>query len=271
MLYPNELAFRMVLLGYAPLINAYSYAKTHIHTYSKIYLITNRYINIFQQHLPCQGFFVTIGILFKMKDVVMITETKKSRGRPRVFDMDEALEKALTIFWTRGYEGASIAELTETLGINKPSLYAAFGNKEELFYKALLKYASGPVAFVSDVLNEPTARKVAERFLGTAAEFLTDPQHPKGCLIVQGALSSGESAEIVRNILIKFRKSYESKLEERFTKAIADGDLSGHASPKCLAKYLATLHQGMSVQATSGATKDELLGIADIALKVWPE
>ena len=199
----------------------------------------------------------------------MTAEIKKSRGRPRVFDMDEALEKALKIFWARGYEGTSIAELTETLGVNKPSLYAAFGNKEELFYKALLRYASGPVAFVNDVLKEPTARKVAETFLFRAAEFLTDPQHPKGCMIVQGALSSGESADLVRNILIKFRKSYEDQLAERFTKAISDGDLSSKANPKCLAKYLATIHQGMSVQATSGATKDELLDVANIALKAW--
>ncbi|ADI30434.1 TetR/AcrR family transcriptional regulator [Methylotenera versatilis] len=199
----------------------------------------------------------------------MTNEVKKSRGRPRVFDMDEALDMALKIFWARGYEGASIAELTETIGVSKPSLYAAFGNKEELFYKALMRYASGPVAFVNDVLKEPTARKVAESFLLRAAEFLTDPQHPKGCMIVQGALSSGESAELVRDILINFRKSYEKKLEDRFTKAIVDGDLSSDANPKSLAKYLATLHQGMSVQATSGATKDELLDIANIALKIW--
>lgn len=201
----------------------------------------------------------------------MTVEVKKSRGRPRVFDMDEALDKALKIFWARGYEGTSIAELTEALGVNKPSLYAAFGNKEELFYKALLRYASGPVAFVNDVLKEPTARKVAEAFLVRAAEFLTDPQHPKGCMIVQGALSSGESAELVRNILIKFRKSYEDQLAERFTKAIIDGDLSSNANSKCLAKYLATLHQGMSVQATSGASKDELLDVANIALMAWQE
>jgi AcrR family transcriptional regulator len=201
----------------------------------------------------------------------MSVALKKSRGRPRVFDMDEALEKALKIFWARGYEGASIAELTKTLGVNKPSLYAAFGNKEELFYKALMRYATGPVAFVNDVLKEPTARKVAESFLVKAAEFLTDPQHPKGCMIVQGALSSGENAELVRNTLIQFRHSYENQLAERFAKAIVDGDLSSDANPKCLAKYLATLHQGMSVQASSGATKDALLDIAHLALKVWPQ
>lgn len=200
----------------------------------------------------------------------MTTELKKSRGRPRVFDMDEALDKALKIFWERGYEGASLAELTETLGINKPSLYAAFGNKEELFHKALLKYATGPVAFVKDVINEPTAYKVAEAFLVKAAEFLTNPQHPKGCMIVQGALSSGESAELIRDVLIKYRVSYENLLAERFAKAKVDGDLPDDTSPKNLAKYLATLHQGMSVQATSGAAKDELLEVAKLALKIWP-
>lgn len=201
----------------------------------------------------------------------MTTELKKSRGRPRVFDMDEALDKALKIFWERGYEGASLSELTETLGINKPSLYAAFGNKEELFHKALQKYAKGPVAFVKDVINEPTAYKVAEAFLVRAADFLTDTQHPKGCMIVQGALSSGESAEVVRNVLIKYRASYESLLAERFTKAKIEGDLPPDTHPKDLAKYLATLHQGMSVQATSGATKEALLEMVNLALKVWPK
>ncbi|EUJ09222.1 transcriptional regulator [Methylophilaceae bacterium 11] len=201
----------------------------------------------------------------------MTTELKKSRGRPRVFDMDEALDKALNIFWERGYEGASLAELTETLGINKPSLYAAFGNKEELFKKALLRYATGPVAFVKVAMSEPTAYKVAQTFLVKAAEFLTDSQHPKGCMIVQGALSSGESAEVVRNVLIKQRASYENLLAERFMRAKIESDLPSDANPKDLAKYLATLHQGMSVQATSGATKEELLEMVNLALKAWPK
>lgn len=200
----------------------------------------------------------------------MSNEVKKMRGRPRIFDMNEALDKALEIFWKRGYEGASIAELTETLGITKPSLYTAFGNKEELFKKALSRYAAGPVAFVSNIVNEPTARKVAESFLFQSAEFLTDASHPQGCMIVQGALSSGESTDIVKNILIKYRDSYENLLTVRFEKAKVDGDLSSEDNPKVLAKYLATLHQGMSVQATSGATKKELLNVAKLAMKVWP-
>lgn len=201
----------------------------------------------------------------------MSTELKKARGRPRGFDKDEALEKAMKLFWTRGYDGTSMAEIIETLGINKPSLYAAFGNKEELFHKALLKYASGPVAFVNEVTKEPTARKVAESFLVKAADFLTNSQYPKGCMIVQAALSASESADLVRNVLIKYRASYEEVLAGRFVKAQIDGDLSKGANPKDLAKFLATLHQGMSVQATSGATNDELLGIANIALNAWPK
>lgn len=201
----------------------------------------------------------------------MTTEIKKSRGRPRVFDMDEALDKALQIFWQRGYEGASLAELTEALGVNKPSLYSAFGNKEELFMKALAKYTTGPVAFVRDVVNEPTAHAVAKRFLYEAADFLTQPSHPKGCMVVQGALSGGESAEMVKKVLIQYRAAYENLLTKRFEQAKQDGDLHCDADPQALAKYLATLHQGMSVQATSGASKDDLLAIADLALNAWPK
>lgn len=200
----------------------------------------------------------------------MTTDTKKLRGRPRVFDMDEALDKALQIFWKRGYEGASLAELTETLGINKPSLYAAFGNKEELFMKALAKYAEGPVAFVRQVVNEPTAYAVAQRFLYQAAEFLTQPSQPKGCMIVQGALSGGEGADIVKNTLIQYRNSYEKLLMKRFEQAKSEGDLPEDTHAEFLAKYLATVHQGMSVQATSGADKQALIAIADLALKAWP-
>jgi AcrR family transcriptional regulator len=200
----------------------------------------------------------------------MTSEINKSRGRPRIFDMDDALEKALQVFWKKGYEGASIAELTAALGINKPSLYAAFGNKEELFKKVLTRYASGPVAFVREVVNEPTARKVAASFLEKAAEALTNVNNPKGCLIVQGALSCGEETEGIRNMLIMYRNGYESLLAERFEKAKAEGDLPHLVIAKNLAKYLAVLHQGMSVQASSGATKQELLDIAKLALNAWP-
>src|SRR5262245_28573236 len=114
-------------------------------------------------------------------------------GRPREFDAEEALERALYVFWRKGYEGASLSDLTEAMGINRPSLYAAFGNKEELFRKALDRYADGPAAFNRQALESKTARGVVECLLRGTAESVTDPCHPAGCLAVQGALSCGEA------------------------------------------------------------------------------
>jgi len=200
----------------------------------------------------------------------MLEKSNKLRGRPRVFDMDEALDKALEIFWKRGYEGASIAELTETLGINKPSLYAAFGNKEELFNKTLSRYVAGPVAFIQEAINQPTAYEVAQSFLTKAVEFFTDTKHPKGCLIVQAALSVSADSLLVQDLLTKYRYSYEQQLAKRFEKAKEEGDLPTDANAETLAKFLSTLHQGMSVQVTSGASKEELMQIVEFALESWP-
>ena len=119
-------------------------------------------------------------------------------GRPREFDVDQALESALRVFWCKGYEGTTLPDLTRAMGINRPSLYAAFGSKEELFRKALDRYAEGPAAHVREALNEPTARAVVERMLDGAIDLLTDRRNPRGCLVVQGALACGETAESVR-------------------------------------------------------------------------
>src|SRR5437016_6245784 len=126
----------------------------------------------------------------------------RPRGRPRAFDCDQALDRALQLFWEKGYEGTSLSDLTRALGINRPSLYAAFGNKEALFQKVLDRYVGGPASFVREALNEPTARAVAERLLRDAAEAQTDPCHPRGCLLVHGALTCGAEADPVRRELV---------------------------------------------------------------------
>lgn len=192
------------------------------------------------------------------------------RGRPRAFDADRALDSALRIFWEKGYEGTSMADLTTGMGINKPSLYAAFGNKEDLFRKVLERYQQGPAAFITEAVKAPTSREVVAQFLAMAAKALTGPDTPRGCLVVQSALSCADSADPVKQELIACRKGYEAMLSERFKRARQENDLPADLKPADLARYVATVHQGMAVQAAGGATRKELLGIVGTVLKAWP-
>lgn len=193
------------------------------------------------------------------------------KGRPREFDADSALDKALHVFWQRGYEGASLSDLTEAMGINRPSLYAAFGNKEELFRRALDRYAErGPGRALSEALAEPTARDVVARLLKNVAISLTDPSNPRGCLSVQAALTCGEASDAIKQELCKRRSEAEQKLRARLERAIDEGDLSFDADAARLARFVSTVTQGMSVQAAGGASRDDLLHVADMAMKAWP-
>ncbi|MFS8065524.1 MAG: TetR/AcrR family transcriptional regulator [Byssovorax sp.] len=191
-------------------------------------------------------------------------------GRPRAFDVDEALDQALQVFWRKGYEGTSLSDLTEAMGINRPSLYAAFGNKEELFRKALDRYADGLASHVGESFDEPTARGVVERLLRSIADALGDPRNPRGCLMVQGALSCGESADPVRQELISRRAELQDKLCKRLERALAEGDLPAGSNPADLARYVTTISHGLAVHAASGASHDELRRIVEMALRAWP-
>ncbi len=194
----------------------------------------------------------------------------KVAGRPRSFDTRQALDRAVDVFWRRGYEGASLSELTEAMGINRPSLYAAFGDKEQLFRKVLDRYAEGPSAYSSAALQEPTSRAVVEHLLYGTAELLTSPGNPHGCLWVQGALTCGNGADPVRKELISRRTAGEAALRRRLSRAKTDGDLPPDANPASLARYIVTIIQGMSVQAAGGATRGELHRVIGIALQSWP-
>ena len=176
----------------------------------------------------------------------------------------------MRVFWAHGYEGATLANLTEAMGINKPSIYGAFGSKEELFRKAVQKYLSGPASFVAESMKEPTARQVVMKLLTDAVELLTHAEHPHGCMVIQGALTCGEGAEHIQKALIAQRQAYETALATRFEQSRSAGDLPNDTNVTVLARYVATLHQGMSVQATSGATKDELMEVVRMALSQWP-
>jgi AcrR family transcriptional regulator len=191
-------------------------------------------------------------------------------GRPRSFDADKALDKALRVFWRRGYEGASLSELTKAMGINRPSMYAAFGNKEQLFKKAVDRYCEEPTARLEECLAAPTIREVAERLIRGTAERLASPKNPRGCLILQGALACGKESDAIRRYLAARRAEQERAICERFTQAAKAGELPKGIDPDDLARYVSTVMQGLAVQAASGATGEELMGIAEIALRNWP-
>ena len=191
-------------------------------------------------------------------------------GRPRSFDADKALDRALLVFWRKGFEGASLADLTKAMGINRPSLYAAFGDKEALFRKVLDRYADGPARYVREALQEPTARAVMERLLRGAAEISADRHSPRGCLMVQGALACGQESEPIRRELIARRAAGEAAVRRRFARAKAEGDLPADANPAGLARYVVAVLHGMAVEAASGASRPELRQIAEIALRVLP-
>jgi AcrR family transcriptional regulator len=191
-------------------------------------------------------------------------------GRARAFDTDEALDRAMTVFWSKGYEGTSLADLTEAMGINRPSLYAAYGNKEELFRKALERYGEGPSSYERKALAQPTAREVAEGLLRGAADVQTDPDTPAGCLAVLGTTYCAEDSSPIGKILIAFRLAGHGAIRERFERARAEGDLPADADPKQLTHYIGTVVSGMAVLAASGATRQELERVIELTMRAWP-
>lgn len=185
-------------------------------------------------------------------------------ARPRSFDENEAVETALQVFIAKGYDGASISELTAAMGINPASLYAAFGDKRGLFERAMDAYARHRAPIVQGALAEPRVDLVVERLLHAYADALTDERVAPGCLYVQGALSCSETSEPVKRVLAARRLEIEPELEARFERGKAEGELARDADCRQLARYVATLLQGMSVQASGGVARADLHALADL-------
>jgi AcrR family transcriptional regulator len=184
--------------------------------------------------------------------------------------VDETLDRALRVFWRKGYEGASLADLTRAMRISRPSLYAAFGDKQALFLRVLDRYAAGPASYAAAALAAPTAHEAARQLLHRSAELLTDPKGPRGCLMVQAALACGEAAEPVRKELAARRLALEAAVRTRFERAQAEGDLSATADAAALAGFVVTVLRGMAVQAAGGTSREELQRVAEVALTAWP-
>ena len=194
----------------------------------------------------------------------------KKAGRPREFCTEQALDIALHLFRRKGYEGTSLSDLTEAIGVNRPSLYAAFGSKEALFRRVLDRYAAQHDPALTAALAQPTARGVAEALLLTDGRAAAASE-VSGCLLVQGALACSDEGDSIRHELSRRREAMVAALRVRFERAQAEGDFPAGVQPADMARYVVTVMNGMSVQAAGGAGADDLRGVAEVALGAWPQ
>jgi AcrR family transcriptional regulator len=191
-------------------------------------------------------------------------------GRPREFDRDEALVKARDLFWERGYEGVSMADLVQELGIASARIYAAFGSKAELFREAVAHYEAHDGGFADRAMKEePTARRAIERVLKDAVETYTRPGGPKGCMVVSAATNCSAENQAVLTWLAKHRKARTDSMIERVRQAVRDGELSAATDPEALGDCFATLLHGLSVQARDGVPRKRLLASIPRIMKLF--
>ncbi|MDB5672123.1 MAG: TetR family transcriptional regulator [Alphaproteobacteria bacterium] len=193
-----------------------------------------------------------------------------TRGRPREFCVDAALTAALRLFWSKGYEGTSLTDLTEAMGITRPSLYAAFGNKESLFRKALDLYEREKLSYIGRALEQPTVRGVARALLEGSLENQCSVGEPRGCLGVISSVACGAEAQSIREEVLERGKKAHAAMIARMERAKAEGELPAGIDPEGLTKYLTAILQGMAVQAGAGATREDLQRLVDTTLAVWP-
>ncbi len=191
-------------------------------------------------------------------------------GRPREFDPDRALDAALKVFWSRGYEGASLSELTRAMKISKPSLYAAFGDKAALFRKVVDRYVREQSVAWEHVLAGQSARIAVEKILTAAADSLTSASGPHGCLLVQAALSCTKESDCIKKELAARRADSELLLRARLQQAKSEGELPPGLDVSALSRFYSTVLRGMSVEASGGATRADLQNVIDFAMKAWP-
>ena len=200
----------------------------------------------------------------------MKQDTHVGVGRPREFDVEEALAAALKVFWRKGYDGASLTDLTEAMGVTRPSLYCAFGNKEALFKKALDLYEREKLAFIDCALAAPTGREAIETFLNHACDLYAEDPDTPGCMAMNSVLNcQGVASESVRQELIDRGLDVQSRIRARLERAKANGEL-GDSDPAALALYIITVGQGIALQAGMGAKRTALKQVVATALQAVP-
>jgi len=193
----------------------------------------------------------------------------RPRGRQPTFDRNAALDVALELFWRHGYDGVGIADLTKAMGIAAPSLYHAFGSKADLYREVLRRYGSNGMS-ADEIAKTESGREAVRQMLERGIAAVTKPGGPPGCMVSSGMLmTSAENAALAAE-LKRMRASARKALQRRIKRDIDEGRLPRETDAAALARFFATVLQGISVQALDGATAAELLQIANSALKLWP-
>ena len=191
-------------------------------------------------------------------------------GRPREFEIDDAIERATGLFWLKGYEGTSLSDLTKTIGISPPSFYFAFGSKEGLFKKVIERYLAEQGRIAEAAFRKPTARAVATHFLRGYADVVTDPHHAPGCLVINSALPCA-MGDPVREWLAQHREEMRTRLRDRFAEARRSETFPAGMDPDALARLVLVIASGMAVEAQSGASRKDLHRTIVLALPAWPD
>ncbi len=190
-----------------------------------------------------------------------------TKGRPRSFDEDQAIDAAMRVFWEKSFEGTTMTDLTDATGLSRSSIHAAFGSKEGLFLRAVERYKSGPIRYIPKALAEPTLPRAIEALFRGMVNSLSIPGNPKGCLSIHGALACGTDCELVTQVMVKWRRSNENLIKERIQRAQREGELGREVNAADYARYIATIMMGIGIQAVNGAGRAELSRTVDMALQ----
>jgi AcrR family transcriptional regulator len=193
----------------------------------------------------------------------------KPRGRPRSFDREAALAAAIEVFWRKGFEGTSISDLTQAMGINPPSLYAAFGDKEQLFLEAADSYSRSR-GDECPYCDEATARGAIEKLLTYMARELTEGDHPRGCMMVMAAATSANASSRLQKAIAEKRVASREHLRARIKRGIEEGDVPADTDAGALADFYSTIISGLSTQARDGATRRSLLATVERSMQLFP-
>ncbi len=177
----------------------------------------------------------------------------------------------MELFWERGYEGTSMSDLTEAMGISPSSLYATFGDKERLHQSAIEHYLAGPGAYAFEILDaEPTARGAFERLFKTSSQRLTESTRPTGCMLALAVNQCSPVFDSVQRAMHQLRLRSRSAIADRLARGQREGEISDSTDIEELAMFLTAALQGMSIQARDGASNEQLESIGRLAMKAWP-